>query len=102
VGPWWYTVWYLGGALPDGAATAFLFFASLCAQIASSVMMTLLTNSGNDPPPHVERHALLYLGGEANHEAVLLLVIGVPLVWHILYQVVEQLGVVMHGPSTLL
>jgi hypothetical protein len=28
----------------------FLFFASLCARIASSVMMTLLTNSGNDPP----------------------------------------------------
>jgi hypothetical protein len=53
-------------------------------------------------PSHVERHALLQLGGEANHEVVLLLVIGVHLVWHILCQVVEQLGVVMHGPSTLL
>jgi hypothetical protein len=28
----------------------FLFFVSLCARIASSVMMTLLINSGNDPP----------------------------------------------------
>jgi hypothetical protein len=28
----------------------FLFFASLCARITSSMMMTLLTNSGNDPP----------------------------------------------------
>jgi hypothetical protein len=50
VGPWWYTIRYLGGALPDGAATTFLFFKSLCARISSSVMMTLLTNSGNDPP----------------------------------------------------
>jgi hypothetical protein len=50
VGPWWYTVRYLGGALPDGAATTFLFFMSLFAWIASSVVMTLLTNSGNDPP----------------------------------------------------
>jgi hypothetical protein len=50
MGPWWNTVRYLGGALSDGAATAFLFFVSLCAWIASSVMMTLLTNYGNDPP----------------------------------------------------
>jgi hypothetical protein len=49
-GPLWYTIRYLGGALPDGATTTFLFFASLCVQIASSTMMTLLTNSGNDPP----------------------------------------------------
>jgi hypothetical protein len=50
VGLWWYTIRYLGGALPDGATTTFLFFASLWVQIASSAMMTLLTNSGNDPP----------------------------------------------------
>jgi hypothetical protein len=36
--------------LPDGAATAFRFFVSLWARIASSTMMTLLTNSGNEPP----------------------------------------------------
>jgi hypothetical protein len=50
VGLWWYIVWYLGGALPDGATITFLFFTSLWARIASSAMMTLLTNSGNDPP----------------------------------------------------
>jgi hypothetical protein len=49
VGPWSYTVQYLGGELPDGAVTTFLFFASLWALIASSAMMTLLTNFGNDP-----------------------------------------------------
>jgi hypothetical protein len=49
VGPWWYTVRYLGGALSDGATTTFPFFASLWVQITSSTMMTLLTNSGNDP-----------------------------------------------------
>jgi nitrate/nitrite transporter NarK len=50
VGPWWYTVRYLGGALADRAITSFLFFASLWAWITVSMMMTLLTNSGNDPP----------------------------------------------------
>jgi hypothetical protein len=50
-------------------------------------MMALLTNSGNGPPV-VERHALLLLGGEINHEAVLL-VISVDLVRRILCQVVE-------------
>jgi uncharacterized membrane protein len=45
----WYTVRYLGGALSDGAAMTFLFFTSLCVRIASSVMMTLLTNYGIDP-----------------------------------------------------
>jgi hypothetical protein len=50
----------------------------------------------------VERHALLELGGETNHEAVLLLLVCVHLVQRILRQVVEQLGVVMHRPSTLL
>jgi hypothetical protein len=46
---WWYTVWYFGGALPDGAATAFLFLVSLWAQMTSSMIMTLLTNSKNVP-----------------------------------------------------
>jgi hypothetical protein len=50
VGPWWYTIQYLVGALPDGAAMTFPFFASLCVRITSFVMTTLLTNSGNDPP----------------------------------------------------
>jgi uncharacterized membrane protein len=50
VRPWWYTVWYFGGALLDGAATTFLFLVSLWAWIASSVIMTLLTNSENVPP----------------------------------------------------
>jgi hypothetical protein len=49
VGPWWYTVRYFGGALLDGAATTFLFLVSLWAQIASSMIITLLTNSGNVP-----------------------------------------------------
>jgi hypothetical protein len=50
VEPWWYTVWYFGGALLDGAATAFLFLVSLCVWIASSMIMMLLMNSGNVPP----------------------------------------------------
>jgi hypothetical protein len=49
----------------------------------------------------VERHALLQLGGETDHEVVLLLV-RVHLVRCILRQVVELLGIVMHGPSALL
>jgi uncharacterized membrane protein len=50
VGPWWYTIRYFGGALLDGAATTFLFLVSLWARMASSVIMTLLTNSRNVPP----------------------------------------------------
>jgi hypothetical protein len=50
VGPWWYTVRYFRGVLLDGAATTFLFLVSLWAHIASSVIITLLTNSGNVPP----------------------------------------------------
>jgi hypothetical protein len=50
VGPWWYTVRYFGGELLDGAATTFLFLVFLGAQIASSTIITLLTNSGNVPP----------------------------------------------------
>jgi hypothetical protein len=41
-------------------------------------------------PSSIERHALLQLGGETDHEAVLLLV-RVHLVRCILWQVVEQL-----------
>jgi hypothetical protein len=52
-------------------------------------------------PSIVECHALLQLGGETDHEAVILLV-HVQLVRCILHQVVEQLGVVRHEPSTLL
>jgi hypothetical protein len=48
--PWWYTIQYFGGALSDGATTTFFFLVSLWAWIASSVMMTLLTNSINAPP----------------------------------------------------
>jgi hypothetical protein len=48
--PWWYTVWYIRGALSDGASIAFLFLVFLWAQIASFVIMTLLMNSGNVPP----------------------------------------------------
>jgi hypothetical protein len=40
-------------ALPDGAATTFLFLLSLWVWITSFVMMMLLTNSGKDPPVHV-------------------------------------------------
>jgi uncharacterized membrane protein len=50
VGSWWYTIRYFGGALLDGAATTSLFLVSLWARIASSAIMTLLTNSGNVPP----------------------------------------------------
>jgi uncharacterized membrane protein len=50
VEPWWYTIRCFGGALPDGAATSFLFLVSLWARIASSLIMTLLTNSRNVPP----------------------------------------------------
>jgi hypothetical protein len=53
-------------------------------------------------PSSVERHALLWLGGETDHEVVLLLVVGVHLIQRILCQVVELLGVVMHEPSSLL
>jgi uncharacterized membrane protein len=49
VEPWWYTIRYFRGALPNGAVIAFLFLVSIWAQIASSVIMTLLTNSGNVP-----------------------------------------------------
>jgi uncharacterized membrane protein len=50
VEPWWYTIWYFGGALLDGASIAFLFLVSLWARVASSAIMTLLTNSRNVPP----------------------------------------------------
>jgi uncharacterized membrane protein len=50
VEPWWYTVRYFGGALLDGAVTTFLFLVSLWARIASSAIITLLSNSGNVPP----------------------------------------------------
>jgi hypothetical protein len=50
VEPWGYPVRYLGGALLDGTAAAFLFLVSLCARMASSAIMTLLTKSGNVPP----------------------------------------------------
>ena len=49
MGPWWYTVRYFRGALLDGAATTFLFLVSLWARIASSAIMTMLTNSRNVP-----------------------------------------------------
>jgi hypothetical protein len=38
-----------GRSIADGATTTFLLFASLWVCLASSTMMTLLTNSGNDP-----------------------------------------------------
>jgi hypothetical protein len=46
---WWYIVQYFGGALPDGAATTFLFLVCLWARMTSSMIMTLLANSGNVP-----------------------------------------------------
>jgi hypothetical protein len=52
-------------------------------------------------PSGVECHALLQLGGETDHEVVLLLLFRVHLVRRILRQVVELLGVVMHGPFAL-
>jgi hypothetical protein len=39
-----------GRAFSNGAATAYLFLVSLWAWIASSAIITLLTNSGNVPP----------------------------------------------------
>jgi hypothetical protein len=53
-------------------------------------------------PSSVERHALLLLGGETDHEVILLLLIGVHLVRRILRQMVELPGVVMHESSSLL
>jgi hypothetical protein len=50
VEPWWYTVRYFGGALPDGVATTFLFLVSLWTRMALSAIMTFLMNSGNVPP----------------------------------------------------
>jgi hypothetical protein len=50
VEPWWYTVRYFRGALPDGVVIVFLFLVSLWARMASSMIMTLLTNSENVPP----------------------------------------------------
>jgi hypothetical protein len=47
VEPWWYTVRYFRGALPDGVATTFLFLVSLWVRMVSSTIMTLLTNFGN-------------------------------------------------------
>jgi hypothetical protein len=52
--------------------------------------------------PGVECHVLLQLGGETDHEAVLLLLVCIHLVRRILRQVVDLLGVVVHGPSVLL
>jgi hypothetical protein len=46
----WYTIGYMEGALLDEAATPFLFLLSLCAQIVSSTMIALLTNSRKVPP----------------------------------------------------
>jgi hypothetical protein len=62
--------------------------------------MTLLTNSGNVPPVLSAMRSCSLV--ETDHEAVLLLVIRVHLVRRILRQMVELLGVVMHGPSSLL
>jgi hypothetical protein len=53
-------------------------------------------------PSSVEHHVLLQLGGETDHEAVLLLVVCVHLVQRILCQMVVFLGVVVHEPSSLL
>jgi hypothetical protein len=50
VEPCWYTVRYFRGALPDGAATTFLFLVSLWARMASFAIITLLMNSENVPP----------------------------------------------------
>jgi hypothetical protein len=50
VGPWWYNIHYLGGALLDRVVTTFLFFASLWVWITLFALLTLLTNSRNDPP----------------------------------------------------
>jgi hypothetical protein len=50
-------------------------------------------------PSSVECHALLQLGGETDHEAVILLLVRVHLVQRIMCQVVELLGVVMHESS---
>jgi hypothetical protein len=47
---WWYNIRYFRGALPDGAAIAFLFLVFLWAWMALSAIMTLLTNSRNVPP----------------------------------------------------
>jgi hypothetical protein len=77
VEPWWYTIRYFGEALPEGVATTFLFLVSLWARMASSVIMMLLTNSENVP-------------------------LVLSFVRHILRQMVELLGVVVHRSSSLL
>jgi uncharacterized membrane protein len=100
VEPWWYTVRYFGGALLDGAATSFLFLVSLCAWIASSAIMTLLTNSGNVPPVLSVMHSCSLVERPIMKWSFFLS--SVHLVRRILHQMVELLGVVMHGPSFLL
>jgi hypothetical protein len=55
-----------------------------------------------ESPASVERKALIELGGQAPHEAHLLLSVGVDMFWRILYQMVEQLGVVVHRSPVLL
>jgi hypothetical protein len=49
----------------------------------------------------IERKALLKLSRQASHEAVLLLFISVSLLWCILRQLIEDLGVVVDGSSAL-
>jgi hypothetical protein len=51
---------------------------------------------------HAKRKALLKLGRKPVHETVLLLLISVNLLWSILCQMVEELSILMHEPSTLL
>jgi hypothetical protein len=45
------------GALPDGAATTFLFLVSLWVRITSSMIIALLTSSRNVPPTLSAMHS---------------------------------------------
>jgi hypothetical protein len=100
VEPWWYTVRYFRGALPDRVTTAFLFLVFLWAQIASSVIMTLLTNSENVPLVLSVMHFCNLVERPIMKQSFLSSVS----TWsaRILHQVVELLGVVVHGHSSLL
>jgi hypothetical protein len=91
VEPWWYTVWSYYSLPPLG------FLVGVDCIVRDHDIADELWKC----PSSVEHHALLQLGGETDHEAVLLLLVRVYLVRCILCQMVELLGVVVHGPSAL-
>jgi hypothetical protein len=61
-----------------------------------------ITDEVRESAAHAKGKALLWLGQKSIHGTVLHLLISINLLQSILRQMVEELGVLMHGPSALL